>query len=231
MDKQTYINKMNATLDDDNTYKQIKKDPLRIITNKTNNMLKLWKDNKIIDEYTYNGLKCTNGNLPRCYGLPKVHKNGSPLRVVISSLGSPLYDIARYLHEILSTSIKKPASNIKDSWSFVTKINKTKIDPGELLMSLDVTSLFTNIPKELVVQGITSRWNEIKNSTKMNLNQFLDAILLILGSSYFKFDDKFYEQIYGSPMGSPLSPILADVVMDDLEINCLTKLDFKINNF
>jgi len=40
MDKRTYIEKMNKTLDDDNTYKQIKKDPLRTITNKTNNLLK-----------------------------------------------------------------------------------------------------------------------------------------------------------------------------------------------
>jgi len=231
MDKQTYINKMNMTLDDDNTYKQIKKDPLRIITTKTNNMLKLWLDNKIIDEYMYKSLKCTNGNLPRCYGLPKIHKKDSPLRIVVSSVGGPLYNIARYLHEILNSSIKKPTSNIKDSWSFVTKINKTDIDSGEVLMSLDVTSLFTNIPKELVVQGITNRWNEIKNSTKMNLTQFLDAVEMVLGSAYFKFDGKFYEQVYGSPMGSPLSPILADIIMDDLEIYCLTKLDFKINSY
>jgi len=41
MDKHTYIEKMNKTLDNDNTYKQIKKDPLRIITNKTNKLLKI----------------------------------------------------------------------------------------------------------------------------------------------------------------------------------------------
>jgi len=214
-----------------NIYKLIKKDPLRTITNKTNNMLKAWLEGEIIDTYTYNVLRCTNRNLSRCYGLPKIHKNGSPLRVVISSVGSPLYNTARYLHVILSTSIKKPASNIKDSWFFANKINQTKIDPSDVLMSLDVTSLFTNIPRELVVKGITNRWNEIQSSTKMNLSQFLYAIELVLSSAYFKFDGKIYEQIYGSPMGSPLSPILADIIMDDLEINCLKKLDFKINNY
>jgi len=231
MEKQTYLNKMKSALEDDSTYKCIKKDPLRALTNKTNNMLKSWLDGEIIDTFTYNGLRCSNGNLPRCYGLPKIHKNGSPLRVVISSVGSPLYNTARYLHEILNTSIKKPASNIKDSWSFANKINKIKIDQSEVLMSLDVTSLFTNIPRELVEKGITNRWNEIQNFTKMNLSQFLYAIELVLSSAYFKFDDKIYEQIYGSPMGSPLSPILADIIMDDLEINCLSKLDFKINNY
>jgi len=119
LDKQIYINKMNRILSDDSTYKLIKKDPLRMITNKMNNMLKLWFDNKIIDEYTYKGLKCTNSNVPRCYGLPKIHKESSPLRIVVSSVGNPLYDLARYLHEIFNGSLKKPNSNIKDSWSFV----------------------------------------------------------------------------------------------------------------
>jgi len=230
IEKQTYLNRMNMTLDDNSTYKRIKKDPLNSITNKTNKMLKLWADNKIIDEPTYKGLRCTNGNLPRCYGLPKIHKEGFPLRIVVSSIGSPTYDMARYLHEILNSSIKKPASNIKDSWSFVKKINKIMIDSDEILISLDATSLFTNIPKELVMSGIRGRWNDIKNATKMSLTQFLDAIELVLSSTCFKFDGKFYEQTYGSPMGSPLSPILADIIMEDLEIKCLADLDFEIRS-
>jgi len=66
--------------------------------------------NGLIDDSTYRGLKCTNGNLLRCYGLPKIHKPGIPLRVVVSSVGSSLYNVARYLHGILITSIKNPNS-------------------------------------------------------------------------------------------------------------------------
>jgi len=32
-------------------------------------------------------------------------------------------------------------------------------------------------------------------------------------------------------MGSPLSPILADIVMEDLEVQCLKKLDFKMHTY
>jgi len=138
-------------------------------------------------------------------------------------VGSPLYDLARLLHEIINNSIKRPASNIKDSWSFVKDINNKKIEPHEILVSLDVVSLFNNIPKELIMQGIENRWNDIKKTTKISLPQFLNAIDLILSSASFKFNGKYYEQIYGSPMGSPLSSILADVVMDDLEIKCLQR--------
>jgi len=36
--------------------------------------------------------------------------------------------------------------------------------PHEILVSLDVTCLFTNIPKELVMQGIEVRWSNTKNN-------------------------------------------------------------------
>jgi len=81
------------------------------------------------------------------------------------------------------------------------------------------------------MQGIENRWNDIKKITKFSLPQLLNAIDLILSLASFKFNDKCYEQTYGNPMGSPLSPMLADVVMDDLEIKCLQKLDFKIHTY
>jgi len=59
----------------------------------------------------------------------------------------------------------------------------------------------------------------------------LNAIELVLSSTSFKFNGKYYEQIYGSPMCSPLSPILADIVMEDLEVHCLRKMEFKIHTY
>jgi len=78
-----------------NTYRLVKNNPLRKITTRLDNLIKTWSENDIIDECTYRGLKCTNGNLPRCYGLPKIHKPGYPLRIVVSSVGSPLYEVAK----------------------------------------------------------------------------------------------------------------------------------------
>jgi len=94
-----------------------------------------------------------------------------------------------------------------------------------------VTSLFTNLPKELILNGIENRWNDIKNNTKLSLTQFLDVIEFLLTSACFTFNGNYFDQIHGSPMGSPLSPILADIVMDDLEINCLKKLDFTVHTY
>jgi len=228
MDKATYIDQMTKSLDDVNIYRRIKKNPLRKITTKLNDMVLTWRRNEWIDENTCRGLRCTSGNLPRCYGLPKVHKAGFPLRIVVSSIGSPLYNMAKYLHDMLVTSIKKPASFVRDSWSFVDSIKNKTIESHEVMLSLDVTALFNNIPKELVLRAVEKRWDDIKKSTKLDLPQILHAIELILSSASFSFGGEYYEQIYGSPMGSPLSPILADIVMDDLESQCIGKLDFKV---
>src|SRR5580765_4521485 len=228
LDRNEYVQKMEALLKDPYTYKKLKRDPNNALTNKLNSLVKSWRSNDLIDNITYKFLNCTNGNTPRCYGLPKIHKNGLPLRIIVSTLNSPGYNIANYIHSIIQRSIKKPNSHIRDGWSFSRTIKDRIINKNEIMISLDVTSLFTNIPKELVLKGIEKRWDDISGITSFNLAQFLCAVEVILDSTSFCFEGQFYEQIFGSPMGSPLSPILADIVMDDLESFCLSSLDFVV---
>ena len=40
---------------------------------------------------------------------------------------------------------------------------------------------------------------------------------LCLRSSYFRFEDSFYEQVDGTAMGSPPSPVIANLYMESLE--------------
>ncbi|RLU15331.1 hypothetical protein DMN91_012325 [Ooceraea biroi] len=160
-----------------------------------------------------------------------MHKPGYPLRIIVSSIGSLTHMVASFIHGILKRSVPKPSSSILDGWTFVKQISGKEINSDSILVSLDVVSLFTNVPKELVMAAIEKRWRFISVNCKFSLDQFKYAVDLILGSTSFSFNGQFYDQIFGSPMGSPLSPILTDMVMEDLEVHCLGLLDFTVPVF
>jgi len=94
-----------------------------------------------------------------------------------------------------------------------------------VMISLDVISLFTNVPLDLAIESVSNRWNKIQSNTKIPKNEFVLAIEFILSSTFFSFNNVTYKQTYGTPMGSPLSPIIAEVVMRDLETICLARAD------
>jgi len=87
-----------------NTYDRVKKDPTKKMTSDLRSLLVMWKKN-FIERHTYRKLLITDEVLPKAYGLLKIHKIGNPLRIIISSLNSPLYYLAGYLHNIIKNSI------------------------------------------------------------------------------------------------------------------------------
>jgi len=98
------------------------------------------------------------------------------------------------------------------------------LEPGYSFASLNVVSLFTNVPLEFVYEGISNRWHLIEPNTAIPKDEFIGALRFVLESTYFTFDKIVYKQIFGTPMGSPLSPIVADLVLRDLETRAIEKL-------
>jgi len=165
--------------------------------------------------------------LPRAYGLPKLHKDGHPLRIIVSSLKSPSYELALYLHNIIKCSVSEGTSSVFNSFKLIKELNGKMMDSNCTFAFLDVVSLFTNVPFESVYEGILNRWNLIKRNTAIPKEEFIRAIKLILESTYFSFNKTIYKQIFGTPIGSPLSPIIADLVLRDLETKATEKLPFE----
>lgn len=143
-DKEMYIEKMNNILKDEETYQLIKKDSTnKIITDLRD--FKGWKSFEYIITSTHNRLSCSNVNPPRAYGLLKIHKQSYPFRIIVSSLDSLLYNLALFLHNIISKSIPKPFSHIDNSVQIVERLSNLHLDNNFVLISLDAISLFTNV--------------------------------------------------------------------------------------
>ena len=49
-----------------------------------------------------------------------------------------------------------------------------------------------------------------------------------MNSTKFKLNGKFYKQKFGTPIGSVISPMLAEIVMEDLEKNVFERLQFVV---
>jgi len=224
MDLHEYNIKMTEIFSDSDTYTTVKKDPTKKLGNQLRDTLTSWLKRDYIDIPTYRKLLVTDGLLPRAYGLPKLHKTGCPLRVIISSSQSPLYKLSHYLHNIINDSLPESKSSVGNSFKLVENLNGKILDSTNTLASLDVVSLFTNVPVENIYDAISNRWQFIERNTAIPKDCFMLALKLILESTFFVFDNKIYKQIFGTPMGSPLSPIVADLVLQDLETNVFNKL-------
>lgn len=114
VNKQDHVSKMEELLADKKNYKELDHDSIKEIQKDLHSLLSSLKFSKKIDEALYRRLNCAdnNGTLPRAYGLPKIHKVGNPLRIIISTIGSPTYRLAKHFQLLLEKSLPKPKSHI-----------------------------------------------------------------------------------------------------------------------
>ena len=112
-------------------------------------------------------------------------------------------------------------SYVKDTTDFITKIKQFQvISQKTYLVTLDVSSLYTNIPHE---DGIKAcRYfleNNSHSSGSLSIDNFCSLITLVLKKNYFKFNNIFYRQRMGTAMGSSMSPAYASFFMGKFEMD------------
>ncbi|XP_055603877.1 uncharacterized protein LOC129752111 [Uranotaenia lowii] len=227
MNREDYDKKMQTLIDDKNTYTILTRDPTTGFQTKNNNFAKRLADLKLINRATELKLKTYRATAPCIYGTPKAHKEGLPLRPVVPCMTSPSYELSKYVGRILQASINS-RYNVKDSFEFCEFINEVVLPPDHVLVSFDVVSLFTCIPRDLVLSNIINNWDAIKKNTNINLDMFLEIINFCMSCSYFRFKNKYYQQTYGTAMGNPVSSPIADFVMESLLDSVTRTLDFQI---
>jgi hypothetical protein len=103
--------------------------------------MKLFKNSTLTEEL-YKRLNPIGSRPPRLYGLPKIHKEGVPLRPVVSNIGALTYQLSKYLAERLGQLTGNLTHHVKNSFQFVQTLESIKIKPGELMVSFDVISTY-----------------------------------------------------------------------------------------
>ena len=64
---------------------------------------------------------------PKLYGLPKIHKTGVPLRLIVSSRGTVSLKTGKKLYRILNSLVGKSAYSVQNIKDFVEQLKNIKL--------------------------------------------------------------------------------------------------------
>ncbi|CAH8572715.1 unnamed protein product [Dicrocoelium dendriticum] len=148
MDRTEYVQKMKLILSDSSKFVRCEreKDKTDYTETQLTKCLKSLVTDGHITKERYERIRPTGSIIPRLYGLPKIHKPGAPLRPILDMRNSPYHTIAKWLTSILDPIKKRIAPHqLTDTFQFMENVKNMNI-LGYRMFSLDVVSLFTNVP-------------------------------------------------------------------------------------
>lgn len=223
-----YVSEAIKQLNDTKFYKKLDYDPTLKFRETIKTQLKYLVDNKKIEKNISTYLIQENPRPGQFYMLMKVHKQNHPGRPIISGIGTNTENISAFIDEQIKSTAAGAPSYVKDSSHFLNLINDIQIDfrtNSTLLVTMDVVSLYTNIPHDEGIQAVLNIVNENDLTvSKSVLNIFMH---LALELNNFTFMNEHYLQIHGAAMGSRFSPSYANIYMMSLEERLLNSFPHK----
>ena len=229
LNKTDYVERMNELLQDQSKFRTLRmsngSDYNYIINQeiRISNVLRKLKNNGSMTESTYQRLNPTGSQPSVLYGLAKVHKptvNNIPkLRPILSAINSPTYKLSKYLNSLLKPFTTNEHT-VKDSFAFAAEIQTQQT--SNYMASLDVDSLFTNIPLSETINiccNVLFRGKPLVDG--LTQSEFRQLLTLATTESLILFNGNYYQQIDGVAMGSPLGPTLANIFLGQNEVKWL----------
>ena len=155
-------------------------------------------------------MKSKGGQLPKLYGLAKVHKESVPVRPVLSMPGSPYCKLAEKVAKWLSVI---PESKINCSTQkTVDQLKNVKLDPEEVMISFDVSSLYTNVPvNEATNDAANLLYSGRYETPPVDKETFIALTKLAVTGVVLSSHDGCFRQVDGLAMRSQPAPQLANI--------------------
>ena len=233
LDRNKYIAEAENQLNNPKFYSKIN-DP-NIVNPKPEIEVELQKlvSKNILDKSQYDFLlnSVDSGRDRVFYTLPKIHKSLSswfepnsapPGRPIVSDVASPTNQIAKLISKKLKTLACSHDSYIRDTNHFLERLRKIKVPQNAALVTLDVSSLYTNIDN---TKGLESIRQAMANSPDSNRgdDEILNLLKICLNSNIFNFNGTYYHQRNGAAMGHGYCVEYANIYMAQWEKGALSK--------
>jgi hypothetical protein len=91
---------------------------------------------------------------PHLYGLPQIQKPDLPLESTVSCTGTPCYNLAKFPHQILYSTVGKTETWVESSQHFSQLLKSVKFQGLNVIGTLDFVKVFTKVPvEEILAEG------------------------------------------------------------------------------
>ena len=101
-------------------------------------------------------------------------------------------------------------SHIKDTTDFINFVEEKIIRQDTILVSTDITSLYTNIPQDDGIKTVCNSYKNFHNNNSPIPSHYLKKMLgVILKENSFEFKGENYLQTHGTAMGTKMAVAFA----------------------
>ncbi|BHF74654.1 hypothetical protein SprV_0501774000 [Sparganum proliferum] len=154
LDKIVCLQKAKSLLGDRQFYVPCATNPLKALTREINATLLALENSDAITPTDRRMARPQDTTLARFFGPPKVHKDGAPPRPIVSLNGTPTYGLVKWLFRRLKFLTAESDTTVSSSAQFLEDHKGVSLHPNEVMVSFDVTFLFTSIPQDLAIETI-----------------------------------------------------------------------------
>ena len=111
------------------------------------------------------------------YTLTKIHKPTPVGRPIISGCDGPTERLSAFVDELLQPIAKEQESYLKDSTDFINFIERMRVPFKAIHVSMEVTSLYTNIPQEEGIETVCNAYESFYEGESPIPTQYLKRAL------------------------------------------------------
>ena len=212
-----YINEGFRQLSDSNFYIETDTDLTSTHTQDINQFVQELLDNEEIDDKCHSFLTIKKERTSLFYMLPKIHKRltNPPGRPIVSGNGCPTERISQLVDFFLQPTVQELPSYLRDTTHFLSRLRHLGTLPKDcLLITMDVASLYTNIPNDLGLEAARETLIRLRpTQDKPSTENIITLLHKVLTMNNFDFAGKHYLQVGGTAMGTKVAPSFANTFM------------------